>query len=288
MSANQITTVFFDLGDTLGTAVLSPPPIHLVDFNVFPFSRAVLTGLRDDGLRLGVISNTGDDTGSSVNAVLRRAGLLDFFDPALLIYSRDVGVTKATPAIFQVAAARAGLADAAARCLYVGEDAKERGSALDAGWSVAPHPLLVREAIAAAPLPVRPHHRSSRACRIRLAIGSAQYRAGAAVRATGHHGSTIYAVTSLRLLPQLMNMRFEVELLGSADAPLRTELYILRDDAAAGSGFLSAGGSRRAVSAIGRMRASFCVRPAKVSWSRCLRSVRSRNSTSKPRGTVTR
>ena len=58
----------------------------------------------------------------------------------------------------------------------------------------------------------------------------------------GPESSIIYAMTSQRLLPQLMDMQFEVELLGSPDDPLRTELYILRDDLASSSGFLSAKG----------------------------------------------
>ena len=140
--------VFFDLGDTLGTPVLSPPPYHLVGFNVFPFAQSVLGELQRRGLRLGVISNTGDDGGPAVNEVLRAAGLLSYFDPSLLIYSKDVGLTKDSPEIFRRAAERAGFADAPRRCLFVGEDAKERGFALDAGWRVAPHPLLVSEVLA--------------------------------------------------------------------------------------------------------------------------------------------
>ncbi len=43
--------VFFDLGDTLGTPVLSPPPYHLVGFNVFPFAQSVLGELQRRGLQ---------------------------------------------------------------------------------------------------------------------------------------------------------------------------------------------------------------------------------------------
>jgi len=42
MASGTIATVFFDLGDTPGTPVLSPPPSHLVGFNVFPFAPSVL------------------------------------------------------------------------------------------------------------------------------------------------------------------------------------------------------------------------------------------------------
>src|SRR5215813_9714956 len=96
--------VFFDLGDTLGSAVLSPPPMHLVGFNAFPFAQSVLASLRAKTLRLGIISNTGDDGAAVVDAVLKTAGILDFFEPALRLYSRDIGLTKNSPAIFQRAA----------------------------------------------------------------------------------------------------------------------------------------------------------------------------------------
>src|SRR5262245_22583927 len=55
-----VAVVFFDLGETLGSPVLSPPPIHLVGFEVFDFTTRVLRKLRRRRLRLGVISNTGD------------------------------------------------------------------------------------------------------------------------------------------------------------------------------------------------------------------------------------
>ena len=233
--------VFFDLGDTLGTPVLSPPPYHLVGFNVFPFAQSVLGELQRRGLRLGVISNTGDDGGPAVNEVLRAAGLLSYFDPSLLIYSKDVGLTKDSPEIFRRAAERAGFADAPRRCLFVGEDAKERGFALDAGWRVAPHPLLVSEVLAGQQLQY---------IRITVPARNAASNWHDALRAlplvplhvTGSQGTTVYAVTSLRVVPTVMNMRFELELLGAADVPLRTDLYILRDDAAAASGFLSTRG----------------------------------------------
>lgn len=151
MESVRITTVYFDLGDTLGTPVLSPPPIHLIGFEVFDTAMPVLDELRALGLRLGVISNTGDDDGVAVDAVLGAAGIRDCFEPELRIYSRDVGLRKDSPAIFTLAAARAGAA--AAECLFVGENAAERGFARRAGMAAAPHPVLARDV--AAGIPVR-------------------------------------------------------------------------------------------------------------------------------------
>jgi FMN phosphatase YigB (HAD superfamily) len=99
MPGSNVSTIFFDLGDTLGTAVLSPPPPHLVGFQVFDFALSVLQELKARGLRLGLISNTGDDPGSVVDSILRNAGILDFFEDPLRIYSKDVGHKKDLPLI---------------------------------------------------------------------------------------------------------------------------------------------------------------------------------------------
>jgi len=142
--------VFFDLGATLGTPVLSPPPVHLTGFDVFDFAVPVLDDLRDRGLRLGVISNTGDDDGTAVDAVLGRADIRDLFEPALRIYSRDVGLRKDSPQIFLLAAARAHVSPQ--ECLFVGEDAAERAFARQADNHTAPHPLLVLDVLDGQPL----------------------------------------------------------------------------------------------------------------------------------------
>jgi len=97
---------------------------------------------------------------------------------------------------------------------------------------VAPHPLLVGEILAGQQLHyvrigIPPQHAKSE---WRLALRALPL---VPLHVTGFQGTTVYAVTSLQTVPKLMNMRFEVELLGGPDTPLRTDLYILRDDAAA-------------------------------------------------------
>jgi FMN phosphatase YigB (HAD superfamily) len=141
----MVTTVFFDLGDTLGRPVLSPPPIHLAGFEAFDFAAPVLAGLAGRGLRLGVISNTGDDDGPAVDAILAAAGLLGFFADGLRIYSRDVGLRKDSPAIFELAADRAGTPPSA--CMFVGENPEERAFAQAAGMTTAPSALSAGETL---------------------------------------------------------------------------------------------------------------------------------------------
>jgi len=143
--------VFFDLGDTLGTPVLSAPPVHLIGFTVFDFAVPVLQKLSDAGLRLGVISNTGQDDGTAVDVVLEHARIRDFFEPVLRIYSRDVGLRKDSPEIFLLAAARAGLAPG--ECLFVGENPAERQFAEAAGMAAAADPLAAVQLIEPEPCP---------------------------------------------------------------------------------------------------------------------------------------
>src|SRR3954454_3024111 len=140
--------VYFDLGDTLGSAVLSPPPVHIIRFDLFSFVQELLAALRAKSLRHGIISNTGNDGKNVMDAVLNTAGILDFFEPALRLYSHDVGLSKNSPAIFLHAAELAGHVAAPQQCLFVAEDAAERGFAIQAGLRVCPHPLLIGDVIA--------------------------------------------------------------------------------------------------------------------------------------------
>ena len=140
----MISATFFDLGDTLGVPVLSVDH-RLERFEPFQFAQPVLKELREKGMRLGVISNTGEEPGARMNEVLGECALLGFFEPTLLVYSKDVGLKKDSPKIFHHAAKAAGLEETPEQCLFVGEDAAERGHAMTAGWRVCPHPSLVGE-----------------------------------------------------------------------------------------------------------------------------------------------
>ena len=146
--SEAIDVIFFDLGDTLGSAALSDPPIHLVGFNVFPFVPQLLPELRHQGLRLGIISNTGNDGRETIDAVLRSAGIVDQFVPELRLYSHDIGLIKDSPRIFSKAAELAGLGASPGRCMFVGEDSAERAFALAAGMRVCPHPLRIADVLA--------------------------------------------------------------------------------------------------------------------------------------------
>lgn len=130
--------VFFDIGDTLGTARVTKGRLEGID--VFPFVPPFLSRLKTAGIRLGVISNTGDEPGAAVDSILNSAGILSFFEDGLRIYSGDVGMEKDNPDIFRIAADRAGLQGSPGQCLFIGDSAKERDVAEQAGMKTAPDP----------------------------------------------------------------------------------------------------------------------------------------------------
>ena len=122
--------VFFDLGDTLVIPRLSDDG-PLLGLNVLPFVPDVLAKLRrtktnDAVLRLGVISNTGTETLSKMRWLIAEAGLLDFFDPALLLFSSVEGIDKRRQQFFELASQRAGVP--AEHGVYVSEDDASAGS----------------------------------------------------------------------------------------------------------------------------------------------------------------
>src|SRR5215207_8801197 len=132
MNQSPSPAVFFVIGGTLASPKLSPPPPRLQGLMVYPYVRGVLRQLLDRRVRLGVISNTGEETAERMGVLLQECGLRDFFDPELLIYSSVVGLQKDSPEIFRLAADHAGHRDDPEQCVFVGEDSRERRFALQA------------------------------------------------------------------------------------------------------------------------------------------------------------
>ena len=73
--------------------------------------------------------------------LIAEAGLLDFFDPALLLFSSVEGIDKRQQQFFGLASQRAGVP--AERCVYVSEDDAERRVAALAKLRTSYHPLHV-------------------------------------------------------------------------------------------------------------------------------------------------
>lgn len=214
--------VFFDIGDTLASVTL--PAGGGVELGVYPYVPDVLTGLRDGGARLGIISNPGPIPASDVDEALTDAGLLDLVDRDLVVYGR-----KDSPVIFAEAAARAGNP---ARTVFVGEDPGERQQALQAGFLVAPHPLL-----AAA---VLEDEGALRYVRVTAPAGVTGWHTalhGLAVLPLHAEGGSVIAVATTRAAARLDDLGFHVDRLGAPGEPATTAAYLLRDDRQQRSGF---------------------------------------------------
>jgi leucyl aminopeptidase len=221
---------FFDIGDTLATPIFTPDD-HLTGFNVFPEARTSLEALKARNVRMGIISNAGDELPERVNALLDQCGLLQFFDPEIIVYGK-----KDSRAIFVTGAAKAGVTPD--QCVFVGENSNERAFALAAGFlRVSPHPSLTLDVIDGVALVY---------ARVKLTT-DAQISKWSEIRppltvvplqVTG--GRSIVTIATTKAIAALRSELFEVEVPGVEGAPQETDLYLVHDDRETPPGFASA------------------------------------------------
>ena len=94
-----IKVVFFDIGDTLVT-----------DQSWMPGAPAVLVNLREQGMRLGLISNTGNLTRDELTDRYLPADFdFTWFDEEIVLLSSEVGVEKPALSMFTMAVNHAGV-----------------------------------------------------------------------------------------------------------------------------------------------------------------------------------
>ena len=74
--------------------------------SAMPHVHVAVKAMRERGYRLGVICNTGMAGGRVLREVLRRHGLLEYFD--VTVFSNEFGVSKPHPSIFAHALAQLG------------------------------------------------------------------------------------------------------------------------------------------------------------------------------------
>ena len=125
MSA-AIEVIFFDLGDTL----VGGEPLQLM-----PGAKDALAQLHAKGVRLGIISNTGQLTLDDLKAQIPVSFPWAEFEPGLIVLSSEVGVEKPAPGIFEAAISKAGIV--AAKCLYCSESLLETFAAQRVGLRAA-------------------------------------------------------------------------------------------------------------------------------------------------------
>lgn len=236
MNKTVAPAIFFGIEDTLGSTVRSFPAERLVKLNIYQYITEILQQLKDKSFPVGIICNSDRETEDDLKRVLEEAEIYQFFAPDLLIYSSVVDLSKSASEIFQLAAKKAGHANAPENCLYIGEDSRERQIAKNEGWQVVPHPSLVWDVLNGSRL---------RYVRVTVPIEQIQKPWRTAIKAlsvipmyvTGQ-GNQIYAIASSSSIPTLMDLGFEVDLLGEEDDPLTTGVYLLRDDRQTNTGFL--------------------------------------------------
>jgi bacterial leucyl aminopeptidase len=205
---------------------------------VYPEVPSVLGELTDRGVRLGIISDRGAIPAEQVNQALEAAGIMGFFQPALIIYGK-----KDSPRVFELAAAQAGAPGPARRLLFVGEDPSERAQALRADFLVAPHPRFASPVLERQ-VPLRyvrvtvPREQASRTWR--AALNELPFLP---LRVTDEAQTTVYAITTASAAARLDDLGFLVDRLGVENEPLATDLYLLRDDRQRDSGFLQPEGN---------------------------------------------
>ena len=124
----SIKVVFFDLGDTLVTGKTGRK-------KWIPGAVGVLEGLRNKGVRVGIVSNTADFTREQLLEILPEDFSFDLFEAELVVLSSEVNVTKPDPAIFRKAIERTGAVPGEA--LFVGENLVETLAAQGIGMRAA-------------------------------------------------------------------------------------------------------------------------------------------------------
>ena len=223
-------TVFFDIGDTLATPVFSQDD-RLEGFNVFPEARSALESIKQRGVRMGIISNPGEEEPENVNLALDQSGLLQFFDKDIIVYGK-----KDSPAIFISAAELPKVSPA--ECVFVGENSKERSFALAAGFAgVAPHPSLALDVIDGNALFYARVRVTKEQLHERIVSRSLSI---VPLQVTGGAQQNIVVIASYAAIEALRSESIDVETLGQPDAPLTTDLYLVRDDRVTPQGFESA------------------------------------------------
>lgn len=207
-------------------------------------SIALVRQLAGEGLRFGLLELGA--TTQTLELALKQAGIRELLAPGCVIGIDSLlsqsgyydGLTQA-----RAAATRAG----AARVLLISEHRDARARAQQSGWLVAPHLVLAQAVLAGEAL----HYVRIKAPSANLAQPAPwrqalRKRPLAPLYVTGRDGRVVFAVVPTHELLALCDLGFQVDRLGPPNAPLLTELYLLRDDKQVRTGFLGPEGSAAA------------------------------------------
>jgi bacterial leucyl aminopeptidase len=228
--------IFFDIGQTLATARLDANG-RLIGFTVLPGVLEALAGLRERSLRMGIISDRGGISADTVTLELERSGLLNFFDPQLIIFAK-----KNSPAPFSRAAEAAGVPPP--ECYFVGENNEERSHALTAGFAKAiPDPSLVLDVLSGESLFFatisRPQETETEAQAENEVWSNAFLDPALLPLRISNNPRRVEVLTSTAVLNRLRQAGFKIQELGKENDPETKDLYLVRDDRAVPEGFVN-------------------------------------------------
>jgi predicted HAD superfamily phosphohydrolase YqeG len=123
-SMATIKVAFFDLGGTLINGAR----------NWVPGAREILFALRSRGIRLGLISNTGDLSRNEILKLLPKNFDMSLFENNLVVFSSEVKVKKPDAQIFQLAIKRAAVVPN--ECLFCDDELPNTAAAKKQGMRV--------------------------------------------------------------------------------------------------------------------------------------------------------
>jgi putative hydrolase of the HAD superfamily len=90
---DKLPSLMPDLVDAYVSPILDDPPEPI------PGGKEILTQLKKDEYKIGLICNTGTTPGITIRKLLKRFGMIDFFD--VTTFSNELKIRKPDPRIFQ-------------------------------------------------------------------------------------------------------------------------------------------------------------------------------------------
>ena len=108
---------------------------------------------------------------------------------------------------------------------------------MEAGWRVVPHPILVTDVLKGRHLRYITLGVSTEQCDSDWPSALRDLPIVSIHVTSNDRGTKVYAITSIITALSLDDLGFEVERLGDLDSPLKTDLYLLRDDRQVRTGF---------------------------------------------------
>lgn len=216
-----MSTVWFTDG-VLANSITSCNGV-LEEYVVSAESRRALETLQKSGQRMGLIVVTRDQPQKMVEKTLAMSGLLDFFEPQLVVYSHNFNDGFLSEAMRKAKGA-------SRQALFVGQHCDERAWVLELGFDAAiPHPLLVSAVLNGETLT---YARVS-GLASKLGVSGTNLLLEMPLipfYLTPGGNQSLYVITTNKAAQTLRANGFEVTVFDQKHDPQTTDLYLAHDD----------------------------------------------------------